>query len=126
MLKKPSFQNTVRDLAQAFSPTVMIISKTKVGRARAKSISNHLPFNGAIHANTIGLTSGLWVLWDSTQVEISELASQSRKYMFLSRYCPQISLGIFLLSMLVLGMLKETSFGKTYQPLLLHILFHGF
>lgn len=77
--QKPSFQNTVRDLAQAFSPTVMIISKTKVGGARAKSISDHLPFNGAIHANTIGLTSGLWVLWDSTQVEISELASTEQE-----------------------------------------------
>lgn len=42
-------------------------------------ISNCLHFDGAIHANTIGLTGGLWVLLDSAQVEISELASMEQE-----------------------------------------------
>lgn len=42
-------------------------------------ISNCLHFDGAIHANTIGLTGGLWVLLDSVQVEILELASMEQE-----------------------------------------------
>lgn len=53
---------------------MIIILETKVGGSRTKSISDCVPFDGAIHANTVGLASGLWVLWDSTQVEILELA----------------------------------------------------
>ena len=58
---------------------MMIISKIKVGGSRAKSISDCLPFDGAIHANNIGLARGLWVLLDSAQVEISELASMEQE-----------------------------------------------
>ena len=62
----PSFNNNfVLDLVQAHSPAILIVSKTKVSGVRAKDIIDRLPFDGAIHANNIGLTRGLWVLWDS-------------------------------------------------------------
>ena len=32
---------------------------------RAKDITDHLPFNGAIHTDMIGFTGGLWLLWNS-------------------------------------------------------------
>ena len=40
--------------------------ETKVSGNRAKSIADRLPMDGAILVNNIGLSGGLWVLWDST------------------------------------------------------------
>ncbi|XP_075662889.1 uncharacterized protein LOC142632339 [Castanea sativa] len=53
----------------------MVIEETKVSCDRAKRISDRINLDGAIFANSIGLFRGLWVLWDSDQVEISEAAS---------------------------------------------------
>lgn len=33
-----------------------------------------LPFDGAIHTDTIGFASGLWLLWNSNKVQITQLA----------------------------------------------------
>ncbi|XP_030941566.1 uncharacterized protein LOC115966475 [Quercus lobata] len=72
-LLNPFFQSFVHSLKQIHSPTILIITETKVSGSRAKSITNRLQFNGAIHANNIGYTGGLWILWDLTQVEVTEL-----------------------------------------------------
>lgn len=61
----PNFHSIVNDMAHAHSPAIMILTKTKVGGKRAKSIVDRLPFDGAICANTIGLSGGLWVVWES-------------------------------------------------------------
>ncbi|XP_023874018.1 uncharacterized protein LOC111986582 [Quercus suber] len=66
-------------MVQLYSPAVMIIIETKIGGPRPKAISDRLPFDGAIHMETIGLAGGLWVLWDSSQVEVSELASTEQE-----------------------------------------------
>lgn len=57
----------------------MIVTETKVGGSQAKDITDRLPFDGAIHTNTISYSSGLWVLWDLSQVAISELLSTKQK-----------------------------------------------
>lgn len=46
---------------------------------RAKEIIDRLRFDGAIHANNIGYSGGLWILWDSTQVEVSELSTMEQE-----------------------------------------------
>ena len=56
-------------------PAILVIMETKVSGDRARSIVNRLPMDGAILVNNIGLTGGLWVLWDSTQVDVSELST---------------------------------------------------
>lgn len=42
---------------------------------RAKRIADRLPLDGAIFANSFGFSGGLWVLWDSNQVNVMELSS---------------------------------------------------
>ena len=42
----------------------MIIIETRIGGARARDIIDMLPFDGAIHTNTLGFASGLWLLWN--------------------------------------------------------------
>ena len=58
---------------------IMILTETKAYGERAKRIVNKLPFDGAIFANTIGLTGGLWLLWDSSQVEVVRLSSTEQE-----------------------------------------------
>ena len=57
----------------------MIIIETKVSGTRAENIIDRLPFDGAIHANNIGLIGGLLLLWDSGQAEVIELSSTEQE-----------------------------------------------
>ena len=75
----PNFCNNVSDLVRIHSPTILILTETKTCGERAKRIVSKLPFDGAIFANTIGLTGGLWVLWDSSRVEVIEFASTEQE-----------------------------------------------
>ena len=43
-------------------PAIMIIMETRIGGAHARDITDKLPFDGAIHTNTIEFTGGLWLL----------------------------------------------------------------
>ena len=69
-----TFKNVVIDLVQLHSLAIMIVTETKVGDNRAKEIASQLPFDGAIVSSTIGLICGLWLLWDSSRVEIAKLS----------------------------------------------------
>lgn len=71
---KPSFQSYINELTHKHNPAILVVMKTKLGGRRAKAITDRLPFNGAIHTETIGLSGGLWLLWNSNLVEVEELA----------------------------------------------------
>ena len=71
----PTFYDVVNDLIRMHSLVIMIFVETKVSGERARRISKNLDLDGAIFSNSIGLTGGLWVLWNFAQVKISELAS---------------------------------------------------
>ena len=76
---KPSFQNHVRDLVALHDPAIFVVMETHVGGDRAKDITDRLPFQGAIHTDTIGFAGGLWLLWDTDRVEITNLASTEQE-----------------------------------------------
>lgn len=69
---KPTFSNIIADLVCNHSPGIMILIETKACGDRAKKIADKLPFDGAIFANTIRLSGGIWLLWDSSQVVVVE------------------------------------------------------
>ena len=71
---KPSFQDHINELAHRYDPTILVVMETKVGGARAKEITDRLPFDGAIHTETIGYAGGLWLLWNADRVEVEALA----------------------------------------------------
>lgn len=62
------------ELVRNHNPAVMVIMETKLGGSRARDITDRLPFDGAIHIETIGLAGGLWLLWNSNMVEVEQLA----------------------------------------------------
>ena len=69
--RKPSFQKYVRDLVRSHDPAILVVMETRFGGERAREITEKLPFDGAIHTDTIGYVGGLWVLWNVDKVEIS-------------------------------------------------------
>lgn len=58
---------------------MLIITKTRVRGDRAKVITDRLPFDGAIHAETISYARGIWLLWNSDAVEVTQLASTEQE-----------------------------------------------
>ena len=67
------------DLLSRHSPAIVVVTETRVGGERAKAITDRLPFDGAIHADTIGLSGGIWVLWNSAVVEVTQLAKTEQE-----------------------------------------------
>ncbi|KAK9984141.1 hypothetical protein SO802_033666 [Lithocarpus litseifolius] len=62
-----TFCNNVIELTQFHNLAILILIETKASGDRAKRIADRLPFDGAIFTNTIGLSGGLWLLWDSSR-----------------------------------------------------------
>nr|POE76376.1 hypothetical protein CFP56_38007 [Quercus suber] len=75
----PNFGTVVSEMIRKLHPAILIISETKVSGVRAKGIIDRIPMDGVIVANSIGLSRGLWVLWDSRQVELTELSSTEQE-----------------------------------------------
>ncbi|KAK9998851.1 hypothetical protein SO802_018454 [Lithocarpus litseifolius] len=63
------------DLIRIHQPSIMIITETQVGGYRAKELTNQLPFEGALQADTYGYAGGIWLFWHLEVVDISKLAS---------------------------------------------------
>ncbi|XP_075670077.1 uncharacterized protein LOC142639824 [Castanea sativa] len=76
---KPNFQNYVRELVCIHNPAILVVMETRIGRERAKEITDRLPFENAVHIDTIGLAGGLWMLWNSKRVEVMPLASTEQE-----------------------------------------------
>ena len=66
----PRFHVTLKNLIDSHTPTIVIITETCVGGERAKDITDKLPFDGALHADTIGYSGGIWVLWKSNGLKL--------------------------------------------------------
>ena len=77
--QKPSFHNYIHDLTQKYDPAIFVIMETKLGGNRAKLVTDRLPFDGAIHTDTIGLSGGLWLLWNTDKVAVEELAKTEQE-----------------------------------------------
>ena len=48
-----------------------MVMETRLGGERAKGITDRLPFDGAIHSDTLGRMGGLWLLWNSNKVDVT-------------------------------------------------------
>ncbi|XP_075670190.1 uncharacterized protein LOC142639952 [Castanea sativa] len=53
--------------------------ETRIGRERAREITDRLPFENAIHTDTIGLAGGLWMLWNSERVDVTPLSNTEQE-----------------------------------------------
>ena len=75
----PLFHLVLTDLINKHSLSIVIITETRVGGERTKDITDRLPFDGGIHSDTIGYCEGIWLLWKSDTVEITQLAKTEQE-----------------------------------------------
>ena len=76
---KPSFQKHVGELVRNHNPVMLVVMETRVGGNRAKEIIDRLPFDGSVYTDTIGYSSGLWLLWDLDRVDVTPLANTEQE-----------------------------------------------
>ena len=93
-----NFLSLVSDWIHKHYLAILVIMETKVSGDRARSIVDRLPMDEAILVNNIGLTGGLWVLWGSTQVEVTDLSTTKQELHALVNLNSPNSQGPWLLS----------------------------
>ena len=76
---KPEFQNHVKELVQNHNSAMLIVKESRIGGDRTKEITNRLPFDEAIHTETIGYAGGLWLLWNLDRVVMTLLATTKQE-----------------------------------------------
>ena len=65
----------------------MVVTETRVEGERAKQITDHLPFDRAIHVDTIGYSGGIWLLWNSDTAEVTQLAKTEQEIHVVVKVC---------------------------------------
>ena len=108
---KPYFQDHIRNVDQEHNPAILVVMETKLGGDKAKAITNRLPFDSAIHTNTIELSGGLWLLWNADLVEV-ELLAKTEQEIHVEVKVRASRLGYFLLYMPVLGVRRDVYCGR--------------
>ena len=76
---KPNFQSHVRELVRCHNPDVLVVMETRIGGDRAKDISDRLPFDNAIHTETMGFAGGIWLMWNADKLEVVQLAKTEQE-----------------------------------------------
>ena len=71
---KPQFRKTVMDLVDWHSPILLVITETRISRAKPDEIIESLHFDGVVITDTIGFASGIWMLWRPDLVQVDVLA----------------------------------------------------
>ena len=109
---KPSFQRHVRELIRCHNPAILVVMETKIGGEKSREITDRLPFDSAIHTETIGYAGGLCLLWNSDRVEITALANTEQEIHSVVKVRNSNSSWLLTAIMLVLELLKDMFYGK--------------
>lgn len=72
------FFNEARNLISRVQPHVFIVMETKLAVDRSSDIANRLFFDDCIIISAINAGGGMWVLWNSSQVSLSQIQITTR------------------------------------------------
>ncbi|XP_050254456.1 uncharacterized protein LOC126700356 [Quercus robur] len=64
------FKKRIFEMTINHHPSIMVVTKTRVGGDIATRIIEELPFDGCITTDTIGYVGGLWILWKKEDVKV--------------------------------------------------------
>ena len=95
----------VHDLA------VFVVMETRLERERAKDITDSLPFDGAIHVDTIGYAGVLWLMWNADKVEVTSLAKTKQEIHVIIKVRASNLSWLFSAFMLALDLLRGQFYG---------------
>ncbi|KAL7196428.1 hypothetical protein ACSBR1_036443 [Camellia fascicularis] len=65
-----AFKGNMRKLISIHKPAILILMETKVPYSSMGNFFNNLGFTAATIVDPIGRARGIWLLWDTTQVNI--------------------------------------------------------
>ncbi|KAF7803956.1 reverse transcriptase [Senna tora] len=65
------FKRVFWELANRNKPNIVVLTETRVGRNRAQNIMNSLGFDSTHRVDPMGYTGGIWILWDSRDINLS-------------------------------------------------------
>ncbi|XVE58118.1 hypothetical protein DITRI_Ditri04bG0144300 [Diplodiscus trichospermus] len=67
-------QRVVMDLINSLQPAVLVLTETRLSRARAEEIIGTFPFDDHRVTPNLGYVGGMWLLWRSGVVEVEVLS----------------------------------------------------
>jgi hypothetical protein len=74
-----AFRVNFLDIMQMHRPNIIGLTETRLSGERAKSTCASLGFDRCYVADPMGFAGGLWLMWDSSEVEVDVLAVSQRE-----------------------------------------------
>lgn len=69
----PEFCNTIMELVTKYRSMLAFITETRVSAVRVEDIKTQLGFDRTAGIDSIGLSGGIWALWDSSRISVEVL-----------------------------------------------------
>ena len=76
---KPSFCSTIRDLTNFHSPSIVVVTETRISSSRAGDIIRTLPYDGIHTTDPIGYVRRIWLLRRTDMVDLNVLAATKQE-----------------------------------------------
>lgn len=76
------FITEARNFIQRFQPQVFIVMETKLLSEQAQSVANNLFYENSVIVSSTNYAGGIWVLWNSNQITLSQIQVTSRSMLW--------------------------------------------
>ncbi|XP_061375835.1 uncharacterized protein LOC133317945, partial [Gastrolobium bilobum] len=63
----------IKDLTRRYRICILVLLETRIGGLRAKQVAKSLGFSNFFISDPIGFSGGIWILWNSSEVNIQVL-----------------------------------------------------
>ena len=64
------FRLNVQDLINAYGPDILVILKPRISGNHAENVISQVDLPRHFRVDSIGLSSGIWVLWDDRKCNV--------------------------------------------------------
>nr|POE62106.1 hypothetical protein CFP56_40202 [Quercus suber] len=82
------FHLNVQDLINANSPEILVILEPKISGNQAEHVVGQVGLPRHFRVDPIGLSGGLWVLWDDRQCDVDVVRATDQSVAMLIRFLP--------------------------------------
>lgn len=76
--QRPNLKSDVQYLVSMYNPHMLIILDTRAKSESATTIIQNLPFKNYIVAPSMGMSGGIWILWNMTHCRVNLCGMQPR------------------------------------------------
>lgn len=69
----PDFKSEIKDLVRENNPMLVFITETKQPTCKVDDLRTSLKFDSSTGIDSVSLSGGIWVMWDSTRINVDIL-----------------------------------------------------